>query len=393
MDIDLLRKFLEGRTTAEESEQVRAWMEDPAHADTLRHFLSENWKQSATGAPVSSDLREELWTGISQSIGLPDTTGPAPLRQVRPLWQRALAAAAVIGILLTAGLLYRNITPSSKPAEGVGIARNISTDVPAPDASRAVLELADGRVIYLDEVAAGRIAGDSLLNVTRDESGNLLYDAGAEAMASIHTVRLPRGSKPLRLVLSDGTAVWLNAASSISYPTVFTGAERSVTMTGEAYFEVAKDALHPFIVEQGDSRIRVLGTHFNVNAYGEGEERRVTLLEGSVEVSRGSSTRLLTPGQQAAIGDARISVSPPDTEAVMAWKNGQFIYDGTDIRTMLREISRYYDVDVTYRDEILYSFVARISRDVPISAFLEKLSLTGLVTFRIEGRNITVSKP
>jgi hypothetical protein len=110
-------------------------------------------------------------------------------------------------------------------------------------------------------------------------------------------------------------------------------------------------------------------------------------------VSRGSSTRLLTPGQQAAIGDARISVSRPDTEAVMAWKNGQFIYDGTDIRTMLREISRYYDVDVTYRDEIPYSFVARISRDVPISAFLEKLSLTGLVTFRIEGRNITVSKP
>lgn len=393
MDIDLLRKFLEGRTTAEETDKVRDWMDDPAHADTLHQLLSESWKDSSEVDALPESARAQIWAGVMQGIELPDTKAPASLRKVRPRWQRTLAAAAVIGILLTAGLIYRNITPSSKPAEGVGIARNITTDVPAPDASRAVLELADGRVIYLDEVAAGRIAGDSLLTVTRDESGNLLYDAAAEAMASIHTVRLPRGSKPLRLVLSDGTTVWLNAASSISYPTVFTGAERSVTMTGEAYFEVAKDAQHPFIVEQGDSRIRVLGTHFNVNAYGEGEERRVTLLEGSVEVSRGSNTRLLTPGQQAAIGDARISVSRPDTEAVMAWKNGQFIYDGTDIRTMLREISRYYDVEVTYRNEIPYSFVARISRDVPISAFLEKLSLTGLVTFRIEGRNITVSKP
>lgn len=393
MDKSLLYKFLEGRCNPEESARVRAWMEDPAHAETLRDFLSNTWKETSEGAPLDSVDRQQIWSNVMEAMGHPDDHSIAPVRPVRRPWKRIVAAAAVIGILLSGAFLMRSVFNSPPPAGPAPIAQQVTTDVPAPDASRAVLELADGRVIYLDEVAAGRIAGDSLLNVTRDESGNLLYDAAAEAMASIHTVRLPRGSKPLRLVLSDGTAVWLNASSSISYPTVFTGRERSVSMTGEAYFEVAKDAQHPFIVEQGDSRIRVLGTHFNVNAYGEGEERRVTLLEGSVEVSRGSNTRLLTPGQQAAIGDARISVSRPDTEAVMAWKNGQFIYDGTDIRTMLREISRYYDVEVTYRDEIPYSFVARISRDVPISAFLEKLSLTGLVTFRIEGRNITVSKP
>jgi ferric-dicitrate binding protein FerR (iron transport regulator) len=393
MDKSLLQKFLEGRCNPEESARVRAWMEDPAHAETLRAFLSNTWKDTSEGAPLDSSDRQQIWSNVMEAIGHSDDHSIAPVRPVRRPWKRIVAAAAVIGILLSGAFLMRSAFNSPPPAGQAPIAQQVTTDVPAPDASRAVLELADGSVIYLDEIAAGRIAGDSLLTVTRDESGNLLYDAAAEAMASIHTVRLPRGSKPLRLVLSDGTAVWLNAASSISYPTVFTGSERSVSMTGEAYFEVAKDALHPFIVEQGDSRIRVLGTHFNINAYGEGEERRVTLLEGSVEVSRGSNTRMLTPGQQAAIGDVRISVNRPDTDAVMAWKNGQFIYDGTDIRTMLREISRYYDVEVSYRDEIPYRFVARISRDVPVSAFLEKLSLTGLVTFRIEGRNITVSKP
>lgn len=393
MDKSLLHKFLEGRCNPEESARVRAWMEDPAHAETIRELLSNTWKDTAAGDPLESNDRQQIWSNVMEAIGHPDEHSIAHVRPVRRPWKRMVAAAAVIGILLSGAFLMRSVFNSSPPAGQSPIAQQVTTDVPAPDASKAVLELADGSVIYLDELAAGRITGDSLLTVTRDESGNLLYDAAAEAMASIHTVRLPRGSKPLRLVLSDGTAVWLNASSSISYPTVFTGTERSVTITGEAYFEVAKDAQHPFIVQQGDSRIRVLGTHFNVNAYGEGEERRVTLLEGSVEVSRGSNTRLLTPGQQAAIGDARISVSRPDTDAVMAWKNGQFIYDGTDIRTMLREISRYYDVEVTYRDEIPYRFVARISRDVPVSAFLEKLSLTGLVSFRIDGRNIIVSKP
>ena len=166
-----------------------------------------------------------------------------------------------------------------------------------------------------------------------------------------------------------------------------------MSITGEAYFEVAHDPGHPFIVEQADLRVRVLGTHFNIRGYGDADRRQVTLLEGSVRVQRGEAQETLRPGQQAELVPARLTIQSADTESVMAWKNGQFIYDGVDLQTIMQEISRYYDVDVHFRDEIPYRFVARISRDVQVSAFLEKLSLTGLVAFNIRQGRIEVTRP
>jgi ferric-dicitrate binding protein FerR (iron transport regulator) len=399
MDTTTLIKFIEGRCDAEEIRAIQQWLEDPAHAQELSALLARHWAETSSdaGANVSSADRERLWHSLRSRINLPETlpepvtTPETPMRRrFLPIWMQVAAAAAIIGIALFFYLPSDARLPD-QPSQV--IAEAPVTDITPPDQARATLTLADGRRIYLDSTASGILLSDPSLAVTRNDAGAIVYDAAAEASITFHTLSLPRGSRPMRLVLADGSAVWLNAASSITYPTGFRGAERVVSMTGEAYFEVAHDPGHPFIVEQGDLRVRVLGTHFNIRAYGDADRRQVTLLEGSVRVQRGSAQEMLRPGQQAELVPARLTIQSADTESVMAWKNGQFIYDGVDLQTIMQEISRYYDVDVHFRDEIPYQFVARISRDVPVSAFLEKLSLTGLVAFNIRLGRIEVNRP
>jgi ferric-dicitrate binding protein FerR (iron transport regulator) len=399
MDAATLIKFIEGRCDAEEIRAIQQWLEDPAHAQELSALLARHWAETSSdaGANVSPADRERLWHSLRSRINLPEThpeaaTAPETTmrRRFLPIWMQVAAAAAIIGIALFFYLPSDARLPD-QPSQV--IAEAPVTDITPPDQARATLTLADGRRIYLDSTASGLLISDASLAVRRNDVGSIVYDAAAEASIPFHTLSLPRGSRPMRLVLADGSAVWLNAASSITYPTGFRGAERVVSMTGEAYFEVAHDPGHPFIVEQGDLRVRVLGTHFNIRGYGDADRRQVTLLEGSVRVQRGEAQETLRPGQQAELVPARLTIQSADTESVMAWKNGQFIYDGVDLQTIMQEISRYYDVDVHFRDEIPYRFVARISRDVPVSAFLEKLSLTGLVAFNIRQGRIEVTRP
>jgi ferric-dicitrate binding protein FerR (iron transport regulator) len=194
-------------------------------------------------------------------------------------------------------------------------------------------------------------------------------------------------------VLADGSLVWLNASSSITYPTAFVGQERRVSITGEAYFEVSENKDMPFLVEHNQLLVKVLGTHFNVNAYENEASNKVTLLSGLVDVGNGKITRRLIPGQQASISKTAFSVNENiDTDEVMAWKNGQFYFGGSDIKSIMNQIERYYDVEVEFRDDVPYRFVAKISRDVNVSAFLQKLELTNLIHFKIEGKKIIVMK-
>lgn len=399
MDATTLIRFIEGRCDAEEVRAIRLWLEDPAHARELSALLARHWAETSVdgGEALSHADRERLWDSLRSRIDLPETlpesvkSPEAPIRRrFLPVWLQVAAAAAIIGITF---FLFRSSETGRPNQPSAAIAEAPVTDITPPDQARATLTLADGRRIYLDSTASGLLVSDASLAVRRNEAGSIIYEAADEASIVFHTLSLPRGSRPMRLVLADGSAVWLNAASSITYPTGFRGDERVVSMTGEAYFEVAHDPGHPFIVEQGDLKVRVLGTHFNIRAYGDADRRQVTLLEGAVQVHRGVAKETLRPGQQVAVTDSKMTLQSADTEAVMAWKNGQFIYDGVDLQTIMQEISRYYDVDVRFRDDIPYRFVARISRDVPVSAFLEKLSLTGLVRFNIQDGKIEVSKP
>ena len=400
MDASTLIRFIEGRCDAEEIRTIRQWLEDPAHAREMSALLARHWAESsdAAAASVSPADRERLWHSLRNRINLPETLPEAatppetPMRRrFLPVWiQIAATAAAIIGI---AFFLFLSSGTGRTDQSSAVIAADSVTDITPPDQARATLTLADGRRIYLDSTASGLLISNASLAVRKNDAGSIIYEAADEAPIVFHTLSLPRGSRPMRLVLADGSAVWLNASSSITYPTGFRGPERAVSITGEAYFEVAHDPGHPFIVEQADLRVRVLGTHFNIRGYGDADRRQVTLLEGSVRVQRGEAQETLRPGQQAELVPARLTIQSADTESVMAWKNGQFIYDGVDLQTIMQEISRYYDVDVHFRDEIPYRFVARISRDVQVSAFLEKLSLTGLVAFNIRQGRIEVTRP
>jgi ferric-dicitrate binding protein FerR (iron transport regulator) len=246
--------------------------------------------------------------------------------------------------------------------------------------------------VYLDNSVNGILATQGEVAVKRNERGEIVYTGEADVVA-YNTLSIPKGSKPLRLVLADGSLVWLNAASSITYPTAFKGKERRVSMTGEAYFEVTKISGLPFFVDQGQGSIQVLGTQFNVNADAEKGSAKVTLLEGAVKVSNALNTVQILPGQQAQMTANKLKVVDGiDTEEVMSWKNGQFFFTGTDIRDIMKQVEQYYDVEVVFRDEIPYQFVAKISRDVNVSTFLEKLELTNLIHFTIEEKKIIVMK-
>jgi ferric-dicitrate binding protein FerR (iron transport regulator) len=198
--------------------------------------------------------------------------------------------------------------------------------------------------------------------------------------------------------LADGTKVWLNAASSVRFPVAFTGKERKVEITGEAYFEVAKDKTKPFRVKANSSEIEVLGTHFNVNAYDDEASIKTTLLEGKVKISvpvsgRKSSYKSLFPGEQAEISkDGKIKVKGhADTEEAVAWMNGHFQFKSADIKTVLRQIARWYDVEIEYRGNIDLHFTGQLTRNENVSKVLNELMLTGEVHFKIDGRKIIVS--
>jgi ferric-dicitrate binding protein FerR (iron transport regulator) len=244
-----------------------------------------------------------------------------------------------------------------------------------------MITLADGSTIYLDSVGGGTLAVQNDVQVMKTAEGKVVYTGATTGNGEIvyNTLFNPRGSKVIDMQLSDGSHVWLNAGSSIRYPVAFIGKERVVEINGEAYFEVArlersnaKNAKQaqrtqsenmPFIVKKGDVSVTVLGTHFNVNAYDDEESLKVTLLEGSVAVKRASTMVKLTPGQQAIAASGKLQVaSSVDVDEVMAWKNGKFVFNKTNVQTTMRQIARWYDVDIEYKDNVKGFFSGGISR-------------------------------
>jgi ferric-dicitrate binding protein FerR (iron transport regulator) len=258
--------------------------------------------------------------------------------------------------------------------------------------------LTNGDVIYLDSVNNGQIALQNNVEVMKMNDGAIVYhakeDKGATA-TSYNTLTNPRGSKVIDMALADGSHVWLNAGSSITFPVVFTGNERKVSIVGEAYFEVAHDEAKPFYVTKGEMEVKVLGTHFNVNAYNNEEDIRVTLLEGSVQVSRESAvgsqeSRIIKPGEQALVNTSTIQLVNPNLDAVMAWKNGLFQFESADVKTVMRQLERWYDIDVRYEGNVPdIRFGGEMKRDLSLAQALRGLEKMGL-HFRIEGNQLMI---
>ena len=305
-------------------------------------------------------------------------------------WRRIAVAAS---ILLVVGLsTYFIFFNKSRPTE---IAKTPPQDVKAPASNRAMITLADGKTVYLDSAANGELAMQNNVKVVKTADGQIVYEGSSltthDSPLTFNTLTNRRGSKVIDMTLADGSRVWLNAGSSITYPVAFVSNERKISISGEAYFEVSHDASKPFIVSKGETSVQVLGTHFNVNAYDDETDIKITLLEGSVKVSNGSSSGLLKPGQQAQISSELKIINGVDVDEIIAWKNGKFQFgEKADIGTIMRQIARWYDVDVEYKGTFTKHFGGTISREVNVSQVLKVLETTGDVKCNVEGRKVTV---
>lgn len=341
---------------------------------------------------ISSDELEADLEKIRQ--GLPPREAPVRSLFGRRAFRISLAAASIL-LFIAVGMFYRsgqNETPEKMAAGN-------RSDV-APGDKKAVLTLEDNTQIILDGMSLGNVAQQTGITVSKTAKGQLVYivddkNSLAGEAPRFNTISTPRGGE-YQVQLSDGTVVWLNAMSSIRFPTSFTGTERRVELEGEAYFEVAENKAMPFRVMSGRQVVEVLGTHFNVAAYSDEQAVKTTLLEGSVKVylsEGGDRGKVLKPGEQAVLeeGETRFSVVKADMEEAVAWKNGYFIFADEELKTIMRKISRWYDVEVDYRgiDQNL-KFGGAVSRGRNLSQVLNLLELTDKVKFKVEGRRITV---
>jgi ferric-dicitrate binding protein FerR (iron transport regulator) len=385
--IALIDKYESGKATKEEILQLNEWY----------HSFNDSETEL-----ITDKTEEELEAGIQARLMTSIRKAPViTVRNTRRKWY--YAAAAVLLVFITAGI-YRLVNPGATVLSSA-VAGNPAVSVLAdlaPGGNKAILHLADGSAIILDSASNGTISQQGNIIVKKLDNGLLTYTIGGlqvteKDAAFYNTITTPRGGQ-YQVTLSDGTKVWLNAASSIRFPVLFTGNERKVEITGEAYFEVAKNVSKPFKVKTISSEVEVLGTHFNVNAYDDEAVAKTTLLEGLVKVSVPQTggklaARFLQPGQQSGITkDGRISVlNNADTEEAVAWKNGRFQFRSADLKSILRQISRWYDVDVVYKGNVDLHFTGQLTRDDYVSKVFDKLALTGEVHFKIEGKKIIVS--
>lgn len=377
---------------------IRGILQHMLEKEDAASFSEKGWepmlRQILDGKRASLFERNTGWQVYKTEPPVPSV--PLHTRRRKLKW---IAAAA--SVLLIAGSLYWLSPGEHSPFNGVADTKSSFTEQPQikPGGNKAYLTLADGTVVNLDSVAAGSLATQAGTHIIKKEDGRLEYvfEETAAAVPVYNTITTPMGGK-YEIVLPDGTRVWLNAASSLRFPVSFTGRSRNVYLKGEGYFEVAKNADMPFYVEAGSAVVEVLGTHFNVNAYGDDHSVITTLLEGKVKLnkhaSKGAAAEpvILKPGEQANLTDGqefKIN-SHPDMEEVMAWKNDMFVFSGADINMIMREIARWYDVEVSYERKIPDRvFEGKISRTADLDEVLQILKLSD-IHVKMQGRKILV---
>jgi transmembrane sensor len=310
---------------------------------------------------------------------------------------RKLVIAASILIALSIGfLLLSDYKKKQSTKEQKFAKHSVPKPVISPGGNRAVLILANGNMVNLDGTDRGVLSTQGTAQVTKLSNGKLIYKETAQTrnkgLVAYNTIATPRGGQ-YQLTLTDGTKVWLNAASSLKFPTTFSGSERLVELTGEAYFEVAKNKSMPFKVVANGININVLGTHFNVMAYQDESTVQTTLLEGAVKLTKDGAEATLIPGEQGMINTngQNFTVRNVKVEDVVSWKDGSFNFENENIKTIMRQVSRWYDVDIAYEGTLAkQNFGGSVSKFKDISFLLKTLELTGTIHFKIDGRRITV---
>ena len=367
---EILKRYKAGEATADEHALLLSWSLDFNSPDTAELSMEE----------LVADV-DLIWAALEKKM---------PEAKKVNLWPKMLAAAMVL-IVLSLDLLFLHHRNN---------ANQIDTAQIVPGANKATLTLSNGKKVVLDGGAQQQLLTEAGLSITKTSDGQLIYSAVSDEGAD-HTSRYNRletnNGQQYQVVLPDGSHVWLNAASSLRYPVAFGKQERLVELSGEGYFEVAHNKNKPFRVKTADQQVEVLGTHFNINAYPDDKLSKTTLLEGSVSVSapalKNKGILILDPGQESILVGNTLIAQPANLEAAVAWRNGDFMFEGENIRSIMKKVSRWYNVEVVFEGEIPENrFGGTVSRFSNIMQVLRKLELTGKVHFKVEERRIIVTK-
>lgn len=384
----LLDQYVSKAISPEDEQELFELITQGSYDDQIKEYMSDAWHMQYSELMSKQQSKRILSSVFNYQGGKVVPIQKATNRKF--IW----IAASVILIMAGAVLYFSPGKHASTSTMSENKIKQPPNDV-MPGTSGAVLKLDDGSSIVLDNAANGNLTQQG--NTILVKSGAVIsYVKSGQSEKQIHynTIETPKG-RQFQLVLEDGTKVWLNAASSIRFPVAFVGKQRIVEISGEAYFEVAKNKQRPFQVMCNGSVVEVLGTHFNVNAYADEESINTTLLEGAVKVTKGNNQKIIKPGEQAQVrndGSVR-STTNINIDEVVAWKNNSFLFDNTDVKKLMRQLSRWYDVDIVFKganNEPL-TFNGTISRYATLSTVLKMLESTGDVKFSIEGKRIIVS--
>jgi hypothetical protein len=370
--LQLLEKYSNGTASADELEELDLWYHTFDQEEKLTDILA---------AGELKNVEQRLLTNIDRQLGRANSGRPVASGGItRRKW---LSLTAFLLVFFFVGLFIINRTDLFDKKEIAKI------DV-LPGGNKAILILGNGKRIDLSSSGTGTLAHVAGISIIKSNKSTLTYTAdeagsntGNTAEKMTNTVITPKGGQ-FEVQLPDGTRVWLNAASSLTYPVHFSGGRRAVWLTGEGYFEVAKDKTRPFDVSTGNQHVQVLGTHFNVNAYPDEDVQKTTLLEGSVKVVSKTNAIVIKPGEQAVNNGSNLHIRRLNAEDAVAWKNGLFHFDHTELHELMRELSRWYDVEIVYEGQSRNRlFSGTIDKTYSLSEVLKVLEL-GKVDFRIE---------
>lgn len=401
----LLQAYIDDNLNEPEFEELKSYLAETGIETYLHEVIDELWAEVDVERPisVSSELIFQKIRNDPRVVDHNTHQEQGSNAVFRFPWRLTAGIAAMLCVAISLFLYFELGMINNKNEETTYTALQQPI---LPGGNKAMLTLADGRVISLDDVTEGDLVEQAGVRIVKTADGQLFYESipASEGDEIVYNaVSTPNGGE-YQLILPDGTKVWLNAASTLRYPVRFTGDLRTVELTGEAYFEVkhtkiSRTAL-PFVVKTVSQEVEVLGTHFNVKAYPEENITKTTLVEGSVRVSIPSSgnqpaaANILKPNQQSIIksGNHHISVAQTDPTNAIAWKNGNFAFHDNDITEVMNTISRWYNVEVEYEGGPPQNkiFGGTISKFESFEKLLETIALTGTVRFRIEGRRVIV---
>lgn len=383
----LFSKYIKGTLTPQELEAFFIMADQEAFQEELGKLADEEMSIGTAVYDLEPAEKQEILNYIFQSA---ETTTVTPVRLAYSLWKRMTIAASIFFTLGTGIYFYSR--------HSVDQQQLVYLKQMKPGKNSATLTLGDGRTIVLNNVGKGQLAEQAGVTIVKSENGALTYKANPKSGKSMMNTLSTSKGEQFKVILPDGTNVWLNAASSIRYPTTFANVKsRKVSLKGEAYFEVTKDKSHPFVVESNLQEVEVLGTHFNISSYPEETLVKTTLLEGLVKVtpfsSKGSEKpELLKPGYQAEVGPKGLSIKEVNTATAVDWTNGKFIFENESLASILTKISRWYNVSIEYQNESLkqVTFTGTLSRYDQVDKVLSKLELTDEVKFKVTEGKITV---